>query len=381
MSNTRARSALSVESDEYLDYYNNDGLNTDALVSEAHHIVDKYRQRLIDAALKQQYQLDKLLDAMLDNAPHPEGARYVAVVLHVAATKDDERSSTLADDKVSCVVSVAQAWFELLMLPMLTASLDNLKRSESEASSSQTPTLNETATSADRTEQQRFRHALALREQYTCAITGYFDRSEVEPRQRAGETVPPGPTLHMAAAHIIPLYLNHFNDGNHRNGVRFLDAATTWDMLRSWTKIDLDTLVGSKINSPENGIFMTRDDHDDFRAFKFYLDKSAFPEPENVNKYKAICLCSVLSTGKKSAIVTFRNAGETPPNPEFLRIHAAFAKVLHLSGAGIHLEDLQRDAERMEMLHLEGLADFGQALNSKLVLLSGGADLASETRY
>ncbi|KAJ7049609.1 hypothetical protein C8F01DRAFT_1182500 [Mycena amicta] len=378
MSNTRARSAISVESDEYLDYYNNDHLNTDALVSEAHHIVDKYRQRLIDAALKQQYQLDKLLDAMLDNAPHPEGARYVAVVLHVAATKDDESSSTLADDKVSCVVSVAKAWLDHLMLPMLAISLDR----RSEAVSIQTPTLDETAdviASADRTEQQRFRHALALREQYTCAITGYFDRSEVEPRQRAGETIPSGPTLHMAAAHIIPLYLNHFNDGNHRNGVRLLDPATTWDMLGSWTKIDLDALVGSNINSPENGIFMTRDDHDYFRAFKFYLDKSAFPEPENVNKYKAICLRSVLSTGKKSAVVTFRD--ETPPNPEFLRIHAAFAKVLHLSGAVIHLEDLQRDAERMEMLHLDGLADFGQALNSKLVLLSGGADLASETRY
>jgi hypothetical protein len=53
------------------------------------------------------------------------------------------------------------------------------------------------------------------------------------------------------------------------------EAANTWDILQSWTQIDLRGLAGSKITSPPNGIYMTSDDHDYFGAFKFYLDKSA----------------------------------------------------------------------------------------------------------
>ncbi|KAJ7494928.1 hypothetical protein FB451DRAFT_1387040 [Mycena latifolia] len=61
-----------------------------------------------------------------------------------------------------------------------------------------------------------------------------------------------------------------------------------------------------------------------------------------------------------------------PPNPEYLRIHASFAQVLHLSGAAELLEELRRDAERMEMLHLNGHVDFGLALASHLAALCGG---------
>ncbi|KAJ7816710.1 hypothetical protein B0H14DRAFT_2269778, partial [Mycena olivaceomarginata] len=53
------------------------------------------------------------------------------------------------------------------------------------------------------------------------------------------------------------------------------DAACTWDILQSWTQPDLGALRGDKITSPSNGIYMTRDDHDSFGGFRFYLDKDA----------------------------------------------------------------------------------------------------------
>ncbi|KAJ7622994.1 hypothetical protein B0H17DRAFT_1112146 [Mycena rosella] len=356
-------STLSINSDDFLEVFENDHYDNDELVSEAHGIVNKHRRSLIQAAPKgSKYHLDKLLDAMLDHAPTPLGARYVAVALHVAATKDDNGSS---------VVGAAKAWLDQLVLPMLTIATDN----RSEPSSSQTPTLDETAQvieSAGRKEQREFRTSLAKRERYYCAITQTFDRDRVDfldAQQRSNE-VPRVPAHKMVAAHIIPLFLNNFNDaGEHKTGVHLRDAAYTWDMLQSWTQIDLQGLVGSKITSPQNGIYMTSDDHDNFGAFKFYLDKAAFPN--DVNKYEARCLRNRLSNGESSSIVTFSD--QEPPKPEYLQIHAAFAKVLHLSGAAAHLQDLQRDAERMEMLHLDGLADFGQALTSKLAVLSGGA--------
>ena len=46
-------------------------------------------------------------------------------------------------------------------------------------------------------------------------------------------------------------------------------------MLRSWTGIDVTKLAGSKINSPENAILMTSDEHKSFGRFRWYLDKEA----------------------------------------------------------------------------------------------------------
>lgn len=46
-------------------------------------------------------------------------------------------------------------------------------------------------------------------------------------------------------------------------------------MLRAWTRIDFETLVGSNINSPANAIYMTKTEHVSFGRFKFYFDKDA----------------------------------------------------------------------------------------------------------
>jgi len=44
-------------------------------------------------------------------------------------------------------------------------------------------------------------------------------------------------------------------------------------MLHSLTGIDINDLVGAKINSPENRIYMNHTDHLKFRSFLFYFDK------------------------------------------------------------------------------------------------------------
>ena len=92
----------------------------------------------------------------------------------------------------------------------------------------------------------------------------------------------------LKAAHIILLSLNGFdkNQSSELVGPDFSlfksldclalqhEAAITWDMLRSWTGIDLGKLVGSKINTPENTILMCHDQHLDFGRYRWYLDKN-----------------------------------------------------------------------------------------------------------
>ena len=98
---------------------------------------------------------------------------------------------------------------------------------------------------------------------------------------------PSGLRQFLEAAHIIPLSLNGFDKNRSSELVgpdfslfKSLDclalqheAAITWDMLRSWTGINLGKLVGSKINTLENTILMCRDQHLDFGHYRWYLDK------------------------------------------------------------------------------------------------------------
>lgn len=65
-----------------------------------------------------------------------------------------------------------------------------------------------------------------------------------------------------------------------------------------------------------------------------------------------------LTTGLSEVDVEFRTQEESfvePPNPEYLKVHAAFAKVLHLCGAAEYIENVERDAEMEGTLRLDGL--------------------------
>lgn len=79
---------------------------------------------------------------------------------------------------------------------------------------------------------------------------------------------------------------------------------------------------------------------------------------------------SLLSTGKNSAVVEFSPeaiSGIEPPNPEFLAIHAAFAKVLHLSGAAEFADKVEREAEGVSLC-MHQTDYFAAALSSKLAI-------------
>jgi hypothetical protein len=81
-----------------------------------------------------------------------------------------------------------------------------------------------------------------------------------------------------------------------------------------------------------------------------------------------------LSNGSREVDVEFRTREEEssiePPSPEYLKVHAAFAKVLHLCGAAEYIESVERDAEMEGTLRLNGETDFGSYLQSRLVLVA-----------
>ncbi|KAJ6504527.1 hypothetical protein DFH09DRAFT_1335162 [Mycena vulgaris] len=106
---------------------------------------------------------------------------------------------------------------------------------------------------------------------------------------------------------------------------------------------------------------------DSFGKFRFYLDEQAYPT--SPNKYKARMVENGwrFSDGHASPDVEFRQVeGVEPPDPQFLRVHAAFAKVLNLCGAAEYVEIVERDAESATTLRIDGTTDFGTLLMSRL---------------
>ena len=96
---------LTCSSEEYQGLFSKERLQTEALSDDALNNIIRPNSEKLRLADKN-IQLDKLLSAMLEEAPHPLGQRYVAVCLHVAHQKGEDG-----------VINAAKAWVDNLLLP------------------------------------------------------------------------------------------------------------------------------------------------------------------------------------------------------------------------------------------------------------------------
>ncbi|KAH9003344.1 hypothetical protein EDB86DRAFT_2826509 [Lactarius hatsudake] len=343
---------LTCTSKDYQDLYDNDRLATEVLSDGAlRNIIHPNCARL--RAADSQYHLDDLLGAMLEHAPHPLGQRYVAVCLHLAHQRGEDE-----------VVNIAKAWLDYLLLPILAASVDI----NSEPPTSQTFTIDTHIESASPDDQS------ILRDNYRCAVTKIFDRTralKLKKEGRAGEIPRKEAQSQMKAAHVIPL-VDNFDERIIRSLV-LIDSTRTLNMFRSWTQIDLET-VGPTFNSPTNAIYMTVGDCSAFGHFDFYLDKETYPDIPN--KYRArMCVedALLLGDGSSEADVEFPTVEESfvePPNPEYLKVHAAFAKVLNVCGAIDLLVTDESDDEMDATSLLNGGTESASYIFSELAITS-----------
>ncbi|KIM47112.1 hypothetical protein M413DRAFT_422839 [Hebeloma cylindrosporum] len=324
--------------DEFWSIYNNNDLATDALSDEIlTNVIGAKHERL--RAADRRCRLDDLVSGMIIHAPHPLGLRYVAVCLRIAHQKGEDT-----------VFRLANAWMEQLFLPMLAMSsvvTDILQTPEPEA--------------------REFKKTVAIREEYFCALTGYFDNDRASALFAHGREaeIPKVPLYpKMAATHIMPSSLNDF-------GEKEIGLEIRYDMLQSWTQIDLQSLAGTKINSPANAILLSSLEHEAFRKFNIYLDKDAYPSSPNKYRMRLVRPSVVLTNGSRGCDVEFRTlaqSGIEPPNPTFIRAHAAFAKVLEFCGASQYFESVERDAEDFGFLPENGDTDIGSLLMAKLAI-------------
>lgn len=63
---------------------------------------------------------------------------------------------------------------------------------------------------------------------------------------------------------------------------------------------------------------------------------------------------------------TLETLGVEPPNPEFLRVHAVFVKVLNLCSAAGYFKSVEREVGRSGALRLDGGTDIALLLMTRL---------------
>lgn len=122
-----------------------------------------------------------------------------------------------------------------------------------------------------------------------------------------------------------------------------------WEILNAFSGIRLDELNGRKINRPENSIALSTMVHQEFDSLCLCFKATDIVNTYKVLRWKAAALLPVPET------ITFVSRGDVPvPDPRYLAVHAACAKVVHQSGMAEILDELFNELEQTRVLSSDG---------------------------
>ncbi|TDL26861.1 hypothetical protein BD410DRAFT_472711 [Rickenella mellea] len=223
-----------------------------------------------------------------------------------------------------------------------------------ESSNEKTPNIDDMAAYIQPTvrQQKLLRQYLMRRGNDRCVVTGGVHPDSVfwnDPYFNGMEAP-------LEASHILPYSLH---DCNENDPQKFADAAATWDMIKNWTSTDILAIARNDINDASNAMMLNKTDHDNFGNFRWWFEPQGEPNTYVVKSRRRSSI-----EGRTVRFKDHSNKGIPLPSPEYLAIHAAFAKVFHASGAGVYIDRVFRDAEDMGVLSSDGLSDISTLLNS-----------------
>jgi hypothetical protein len=158
------------------------------------------------------------------------------------------------------------------------------------------------------------------------------------------------------------------------------EAVITSDMIRSWTSLDIKKVSGAKINGTANAILLRADSDKAFGEFKLWFDSTVCILGTIVPPTRLIFLqgyanvytvSSNLNLEYVDQLVTFNNNDTTEnidlPDPQILKIHAAFCRVFYASGAADCFDDVRRYKDDTGVLSADGSSNLDLLVNLSLV--------------
>ncbi|EUC55802.1 hypothetical protein RSOL_136530 [Rhizoctonia solani AG-3 Rhs1AP] len=279
-----------------------------------------------------------LLLALIEHAPTSSGRRNICT--DILQCRDDK------ENDLDTRLRALGKWYETkLFLPLKAGGGKTPKPSEHpsrQPSMDDETILNELLISGmvSHRESTSVKKASLIRDNYRSVMSGIFDVISIRDG-RVPDTRYKGPTQ---AAHILP-----FSLGNP-------DAATVLTALEhfSGTSLLVD-LCGQNINRLSNILTLTLDEHFYFGELTAWLEATTDDE----HTYRIHATSQYHSLPEDSIVqFTTPDAERLPlPDPRYLAIHAACAKVLHASGIGEHIDQVLRDYEELPVLATDGTSN------------------------
>ncbi|KAK1225519.1 hypothetical protein PQX77_011538 [Marasmius sp. AFHP31] len=186
-----------------------------------------------------------------------------------------------------------------------------------------------------------------IRDGFQCVVTGLYDDSAFgNPRidQEALRDVTV--SVNTKCAHIVS-ESTYFNI-SYTSAKKDYSASVLAALKRFG--YDVNNLNGAKVHSLYNVMTMEQNVHDWFDNLNLWFEKIP-----NVNRYRVKTASGRIPNPNARTEITFTTTSELPlPSPDLLALHAACAKVAHLSGAAAYIDELDRDTDDLCVLAHDG---------------------------
>ncbi|KAG8730210.1 hypothetical protein FRC10_002981 [Ceratobasidium sp. 414] len=182
-------------------------------------------------------------------------------------------------------------------------------------------------------DQANTRASAAERDGHCCVLTGIYSDKHPDAKTLDLFTDP------TVAAHIIPFFWI---------GGKPKDRPMIWTVVERYAGIKLEELNGKEINKLQNVLTVTEHVHKRFGNLEIWLE--AIPNrPNSYYLRKARAGLLVRPDGYEIIFTT-----GPLPEPRYLALHAACARVLHVTGMAEGIDKLLEDWEARKVLSADG---------------------------
>ncbi|KIY49502.1 hypothetical protein FISHEDRAFT_41664 [Fistulina hepatica ATCC 64428] len=271
----------------------------------------------------------RLLGRMLLEAPTDEGRKNVAAEI-VRCNGDDvllqELANLYKDHLLRCFYKGNGRTPASTLHP--SALSFDLKKQKISALLALTPSSHKAA-----------KAKALLRDRYRCMLSKQFDSRSVDAN----------PSLHDGVTAVTYTHCAHIFDRSTNEDIgdpaKNAYAASVHAILDRFGGINsIEELNGSKVHRLENILTLDSNLHDSFNRLKIWLEKNT-----DMTQYY------LLSLSNARVDFTTPDTVNLPlPDPRYLKLHAACARVASLSGAAECIDNILRKAEVTDVLAFDG---------------------------
>ncbi|KAG8919217.1 hypothetical protein FRC01_001407 [Tulasnella sp. 417] len=196
------------------------------------------------------------------------------------------------------------------------------------------------------------------RDNYRCVVTGAYDGGTLQKERKSDPTFePPAVPQFTQVAHIFPDSSNQGlvgPDGSASKKAEY--SATAWAVVERFGLVDVlaESLNGPDIHRVENVLTMSLNAHELFDRLQLWFEATDVPNTYNLCSNDEANFGFLYPLKSRQVTLTSTDQMIPVPNSHYLKIHAACAKVAHLSGAAEYLETILNESEERPVLASDG---------------------------